>query len=43
MVRRLAVTGVAAALLVAALLAWEVRPPSEDEGKVRRLPLVVER
>ena len=42
MVRHLAVTGVAAALLLAALLAWEVRSPSEDAGKVRWLPVVAE-
>ena len=39
MVRRLAVTGVAAAVMVAGLLAWQVRGPSDDEGKIRRLPL----
>lgn len=39
MVRRLALTAVAAAVTVAGLLVWEVREPTEYDGKLRRLPL----
>lgn len=43
MVRRMVVTGVAAAVLVAGLLAWQVRQGPAEPSQIRELPLVAER
>jgi hypothetical protein len=43
MIKRLAVTGLATVTIVAVLLVWQVRPSSDDEGKIQPLPLIVTR